>query len=341
MSNFSGTDLPKLYTWKDRLCLFFFGICMGAADIVPGISGGTMAFIMGIYEDLIISIKSLTPYAFKQLFLFRFKTFSKLVSWQFLLCLISGITVSFLSVAQLLHYILNHEIYRVYLYSAFLGLTLASIIFCSKQLTHWRGIDFACLFSGATIAFILTGTVLHTSEPLHSYQVAIFDWWLIACGAIAISAMLLPGISGSYLLTILGAYPIVIAALADLTANLQKGALAVSSLFILGNVLVGIILGGLIFSHVVSWLLRNYHNLTIAALTGFMIGALRSVWPFWTLEYFSDPFQPEKGLHLQIIDPILPDISSPLFWNSILLVIGGFALVFLIEFLSEQYQSNS
>lgn len=361
------------------LRLFFCGLCMGSADLVPGISGGTIAFIMGFYEDLISSLRSLT-----------------LKSLSFLLPLVCGIATAFVLLAGFFHQILGDPTYRVYLYAAFFGLVVASFVYCAKQLEKWKWKHIAALAVGAVIAHLLTGTTLapethdetysikigvqeHTI-PLKNYDpnqqlltgltpsvlgaltakgvvdhdTAIFDeagerqglvadvvqpfsgWgvdmWLVACGAVAITAMLLPGISGSYLLTLLGVYAVVIGALVDFVDGLKQLTFDQDAFLVLFSLAVGIVAGLALFVRCISWLLKNYHAMTIAALVGFMIGSLRSVWPFWSYEYMLDPLKLSKGPQLLPKETLWPDWSSPLVWTAIFFAIAGFILVFIIEF---------
>lgn len=393
---------PRLRSAKDWMHIILCGICMGAADIVPGISGGTMAFIMGIYDNLLYSIKSVNSRAFKLLLQFRLKDFFQSISWEFLLGLIGGIAFSFITLARFFDYILGHETYRIFLYSGFIGLIIASIIYCARQLDRWRIKHVCALVAGALIAFFLTGTDLQFKTAQPSYDVYIsksqilsdkpiknydaekqmlldvpestlsvmhalnlvslntpaysheqekmgvigqfakgnpqrgIDWWMVCCGAIAISAMLLPGISGSYLLTILGVYGVIIGALADFVEGMKHLTFDRDAFSILGSVLVGILAGALIFSHVVSWLLNRYRQVTIALLTGFMIGAMRSVWPFWTYEYVLLPLKITKGPQLQVVSSILPPVSSAIFWEAVVFALMGFFLVLSIEYLANR-----
>lgn len=384
-------------SWKG-FPLFLCGICMGIADLIPGISGGTIAFIMGFYFQLLESIKSCNLRALKYLLKGRFKLFSKAVEWPFLLTLGLGITLAFVSCARFLQFILNDEIYRVYLYATFTGLILASFGFCLKQIPQWRMQYFFSLLIGAFIAFILTSPYLALSAPEKPYAVQIdyksqkilnnydfdknllknldasiieamhakkilqsdstvyysngekvgqvgdfigsykpqrLDLWLVFCGSLAICALLLPGISGSYILTLLGVYSIVIGALADLVAGIGHLNFDRESFYILSSLGLGIVIGLLSFSRFISWLLQHYHNFTIALLAGFMIGAMRSIWPFWSVEYALNPFKIEKGPQLEVVSPYLPSIDSPVFIFSLLFAIAGFAIVFFIEMMAK------
>ena len=266
---------------------------MGAADIVPGISGGTIAFIMGFYQNLIDSIKNIN---------------AKSIS--FLLPLLFGIILAFLTLANFFYFILQHPVYKVFLYSTFLGLVIASTIFCAKQLQNWKVTHFLFLTIGILLAYLLTGASLQTEHFTYNG----FSWWLIFCGIIAVSAMLLPGISGSYLLSILGVYPLAIGAVKDFTVSIKQFSFNPEASMILFNLMIGIAIGAALFSRIISWLLTHYHNSTIALLTGFMIGALRSVWPF----------------------PGIPDISSPTTFLAFAFSLCGFGLVFFIELVSRK-----
>lgn len=388
----SASFVKQLIQW---MRVFFSGMCMGAADIVPGISGGTVAFIIGVYPQLIESLKSINMSSLKMLVSFQYRNFSCNLQWKFLLTLVAGITVSFVTLAPYFKEILGHELYRVYLYSTFIGLILASVCFCARQIKQWKWSHYFSLACGALIAFVLTGSEFGkiTDEPLYDVSIVIetsrkvenysdgwltdvpssslsamiakdiivpetivknqnesrlgqakefvykggahgFDLWMIFCGAIAISAMLLPGISGSYLLTVLGVYGSVIAALADFVQGIKIGVFEKDAFFLLASMLTGIVLGAIIFSRVVSWTLRNYHDGTIASLTGFMLGALGSVWPFWTYQYTLQPLKLTSGPQLEIVRPIFPDLSSPVFIKASAFALAGFLLVFLLEWVA-------
>lgn len=389
------TEHSKWKGWP----LFLCGICMGTADLVPGISGGTIAFIMGFYHQLLESIKTLNITTIKQLFTGHFRIFFQKVAWPFLLTLLAGICFAFIAFAGLIHYILEHEVYRVYLYSAFLGLILASFGFCIRQIKQWNALYVVGLIIGIITAYMLTSPFLSIDAPLGVYAIKMelnesmpvltnydsdqkllknlsgpmlgamsakkiisndsevynlkgekiglvadfiiapnrykIDVWLVFCGAVAICALLLPGISGSYILTLLGAYPIVIGAMADLVTSVSRLTFDSEAFYVLLSLGLGIIVGLLSFTRLISWLLKNYHHFTISVLSGFMLGALRSVWPFWSIEYSIAPLKLERGPQLDLVDPIIPAISSPLFAYACLFLVGGFALVFIIEWLSK------
>lgn len=368
---------------------------MGTADLVPGISGGTIAFMMGFYDELLTSLKTLNKTSLKLFFTFQWKALSRTVAWRFLLPLVSGILFAFVVLANFFHFILGHEQYRVYLYAGFLGLILASFIFCVRQIKAWKWRYGMGLLMGAIIAYNLTDPRLPSelegeyaiawhqsaSVSLFNYDVqsqqithlsketlagmlakkiasadtSIYDQngeivgvlgefvqphygyrldpWLMLCGAIAICALLLPGISGSYLLTLLGVYPLVIAALAEFVAGLKQASFDQEAFFILFSLGIGILAGVMLFARFVSWLLNTYHDATVATLSGFMIGALRSVWPFWSYSYMIQPLKPAKGLQLVAINPIWPETDVG---YACLAFVVGFALVFIVEYANQK-----
>lgn len=306
---------------------------MGIADLVPGISGGTIAFIMGFYQPLLDSIKTLNWSALQHLLKGRWREFDRLVAWKFLLTLVSGVITAFICLANFFHFIFQHEVYRTYLYSLFLGLILASFTFCMRQIKHW---NWGCLLSlavGAYLAYALTDVTIAspTSGQIFHEDVQLLNVRLILCGAIAICALLLPGISGSYLLTIFGVYPTVIEAFVDFIKGIKQASFNSEAFAILFSLGIGIVIGALGFARLVSWLLRSYPGQTLSMLSGFMIGALRSVWPFWTYEYALNPLKLAKGPQLIPIQAYLPSWDAPEVLPAVLCALAGFFLVFALE----------
>lgn len=294
---------------------FISGVSVGAADIVPGISGGTVAFIIGIYEELLQAIGSIN---FHTLFRWKFE-------WQFLATFIFGVACSFITLAKGFQYCLNHEAYRPLLYSGFMGLVVGSVIFCARLLPAMTAKTFLCLVLGACSAYMLSGTELVPTQDGTPN-----DLFVIVCGALAISAMLLPGISGSYILNILGMYGPILGALVAFVDGIKAGVFDFAAFRIVACMVLGISLGALVFARVVRYLLANYHVATIATLVGFMVGALKCVWPFWTLAQ-----DPVTGA-LKPLEPIAPDITSLLFLQSCLFFTLGIALVFFVEYLANK-----
>ncbi len=298
---------------KDYLFLYLKGIAMGAADVVPGVSGGTIAFITGIYERLINAIRSVNLDAIKYLLKFDFKAFWQQVDGTFLVVLLAGIGTSVVTFAKIIPHLLTH--YPEMLWSFFFGLILASVYVVSNELRSWNaGVALTGLL-GVVIAYLITELSPVATPETH--------WFVFISGMIAICAMILPGISGSFLLIILGKYEFVISAIKDFKLDI----IAVFGL--------GCITGILAFSHVLNWLLKKYHDLAIALLTGFMIGALNKVWPWkQTLETYLDRHGKLKSLVTQNVFPweyTAATGEEAHLISCILLVIVGFGVVFLID----------
>lgn len=269
--NPSNTDKT---TWKESPFLMMKGFLMGAADIVPGVSGGTMALITGIYDRLIHAIKSVDGSLLKSLFLFRFKEVFARLHWQFLLLLFSGIVLAvvfFTRVVPLQEYMFTHpEI----VYGLFFGLIVGSIALLIAEIDssdrNWKNV-FPLLF-GALLGFWVV-TLVPTDTP-ESF------WFVFLSGSVAICAMILPGISGSYLLLIFRKYDFILEQL----GNIGDAATAEALLNLLPFVL-GAITGLALFSRLLSWLLKSYYSRTLLVLIGFLIGSLYVIWPFQERKY--------------------------------------------------------
>jgi putative membrane protein len=241
-----------------HLRIALVGFLMGCADVVPGVSGGTIAFICGIYERLINGIKSLDLTTLRLVLRADWRGAWDRVPVVFFLCLSGGLLVAIVSMARVLAHLMLHH--PIPLWSFFFGLVLASIGLLARQTWSWRAGDWALFIVFAVATYFLVGlSVLRTPEGLP---------FIFLAGAIAICAMILPGISGSYLLVILGQYPRV------LDAVNQR------DLVTLAVFCAGIATGILSFVRVVSWLLRTHRHATLIALTGVMAGALRTLWPW-------------------------------------------------------------
>jgi putative membrane protein len=317
--------------------LFFCGVCMGAADLVPGISGGTIAFILGFYQPLLESLQTLNWPNFQLLFKGKVQEFFQKVAWKFLLTLLAGILCAFISLANFFQFMLSDEVYRIYFYATFLGLILASFIFCIRKVTVWKGKMILGLCLGALAAYLLTDSTL-TPVSESSCCSTFFNGWLVVCGALAICALLLPGISGSYILTLLNVYPIVIESLVEFLNGLTHNSFNVEAFAVLWSLGLGIVLGALGFARALSWLLRHYPNQSLALLSGFMIGGIRSVWPFWSSESIVMPLKLYKGPQFVTLQPFIPSWESPLAWQASLCALAGFILVFALEAIVKRKQ---
>jgi len=306
---------------KDYLIIAMKGMGMGAADVVPGVSGGTIAFITGIYEELIESIKSVDLNAIKLLLGFKFKDFWKAVNGNFLLSIVVGIAISFVSLAKLIKYLL--EQHPILIWSFFFGLIVASAIVIARKITEWKLRSIIAMIVGIGIAYMVT--VVTPAETTNAY------WFLFLSGALAICAMILPGISGAFILLLLGKYEFVLSAL----SNFKLDVIAVVG--------IGAAAGLLSFSNLLSWLLRKYHNMTIALLSGFMIGSLNKVWPWKeTLSTFVDRHGVEKALVQANILPQTFETISGQGANlafAIILAIMGFGLIIIMDKFSPESES--
>ena len=298
---------------KDYLIIALKGMGMGAADVVPGVSGGTIAFITGIYQELINSIKSVNMKSLKLLLQLKIKDFWTAVNGTFLLSLFIGIGISVLSLAKILKHLLENQ--PILIWSFFFGLIVASAIFVGKNIKRWSVGKVISLLIGAVIAYLIT--IISPAEANTSY------WFIFVSGAIAICAMILPGISGSFILVLLGMYKFILQSVSDLK-------LAVIAVF-MGGAAIGIVA----FSNILSWLLKKYYELTIAMLAGFMIGSLNKVWPWKeVVETFVDRHGEIKPL---VEKNILPGTYEQITGNealllySILLAVAGFLVIVLFE----------
>jgi putative membrane protein len=300
-------------TIKDYIILILKGIGMGAADVVPGVSGGTIAFISGIYEELIASIKSINVQAMKLLFQGKVSSFWKSINGNFLLSVVMGIGISILSLARLLRFLLDH--YPVLVWSFFFGLIIASALFVGKNVKQWNAGVIGSGIAGIIVAYFVT--VITPAEANTA------SWFIFLSGAIAICAMILPGISGSFILVLLGMYRFILDSLSHF------------DLLVMGIFLAGAIVGIIAFSNVLSWLLKKYHNHTIAVLAGFMVGSLNKIWPWKkTVEYFTDNHGVLKPLVEENVWPgtfekLSDQHAMP--GAAILMAVLGAALIFFFE----------
>lgn len=260
-------------TLRDYFWIGARGFTMGAADVVPGVSGGTMAFIMGIYDELLDSINALDVHFIRRALTFKWREALDGFPWKFLLSIAVGILTAILTLANALHWALeNHP---VYIWAFFFGLIVASIVVVRRRVGNWNLVNILAAAVAAVGAFVLVG--LSPSETPHTPIL------LFLSGAVAICAMILPGISGAFILVLLGKYSHVLA--------------AVKSFDIITVMLVGLgaVVGLLSFARFLRWMLKKNHDLVVAILTGFMAGSLRKVWPWKTFESVSETFVRETN----------------------------------------------
>lgn len=281
---------------------------MGAADVVPGVSGGTIAFISGIYEELIDSISKVNLTTLK---LWKKEGFAAM--WQelngnFLLSLVIGIGLSIITLAKLIRHLLETQ--PILIWSFFFGLVLASIIYVARQITRWNLGAIILLIAGALTAYFITTLTPQTSNV--SYPYVFFS------GALAICAMILPGISGSFILLLLGMYRPVLDAIHDKNIGL------------LATLMLGAVVGLLSFSRLLKWLFDHYENLTLAVLTGFIIGSLNKIWP-WKEVLEAEMINGKlKILKEKSVLPASYEGDPQLAW-ALLLAAAGFLFIILLE----------
>ncbi len=242
------------------------GACMGAADVIPGVSGGTIAFIMGIYDDFVGSLASINSEAVKFLFTGKFKAFWKHINGSFLLSLAIGIGFSVIALAGLMQYLL--EWHPIQTWSFFFGLIVASSIFILRGISGWKLREVLFLIFGGIL-----GVVICTLSPTQTPDAY---WFIFLSGALAICAMILPGISGSFILLILGKYQFIMGTISDLVSGVNVS----QNLLIIGIFGVGAVVGILGFSKFLHWLLGRWEKETMIILAGFIIGSLVKVWPW-------------------------------------------------------------
>ena len=256
----------------DYFIISLKGIAMGAADVVPGVSGGTIAFISGIYEELLETIDSINLSFFKNWKTKGFKNAWLSINGNFLLSLFLGIAISIISLAKAIKWLLLNE--TVLLWSFFFGLVLASVFYIGKQIRTWNIWIIIAIIITTILSYLITITEPYASPDSNLY--------LLFCGFIAIIAMILPGVSGAFILLILGVYHTAISTVDDLfqsiiTLNFELFKDAFIKFLMLA---IGAIIGIKAFSKILNWMFKNYKNLTLAILTGFMIGSLNKIWPW-------------------------------------------------------------
>lgn len=293
---------------KDYLKIGIKGMAMGAADVVPGVSGGTIAFITGIYQELIETISGVDFSLLKTWKLQGFQAMWKQLNGSFILALLSGILISIFSVMRVTNYLL--ETHPVLIWSFFFGLILASVWFVARQIPKWNFKIVLALLIGAAIAFYIISL-----PPLGATT---NKYFLFLAGAIAICAMILPGISGAFILVLLGAYKTVTEAAHDFDFKT------------LGIVALGAVFGLLAFSRVLKWLFDHYSTITLAVLTGFIAGSLNKIWP-WKKVLETAQFG-EKIVVLREAS-VLPGNfeGNPHLFPAVILMFSGFIIILILE----------
>lgn len=328
--------MQKTRTFSDKFFLVLKGLAMGAANKVPGVSGGVIAFVAGFYEEFIFSLRRINYNSLKLLINGRFKSLYYYTNARFLGLLILGMVISYFSVSLLLDYLLTH--YELYVWAAFFGMILGSIYYITKDFDDWNF---------RNIVFVLLGTIAGVGiswlEPAAENDNL---WFVFLCGIVGVSGMTLPGLSGSFILILFGNYVLLLVdsvnalseTMTDIVAwdfsfleNVERmRLLKVLLVFTLGSI------AGLVsLSHVLGWLLKHYKNATFAVIIGFITGSLGVVWPWKEAQFRRD----DEGVFLldksgnQIIDNydrFLPDLGNPNTWiATFFIVLGAFLVLWL------------
>lgn len=328
---------------KKRLFgIFLRGIGMGAADVVPGVSGGTIAFISGIYEELLDTIKGFNLDALKTLKQEGIKATWEKLNLSFIVSLFLGILTSIVTLAGAISAILEEKgetASKISLWSFFFGLIIASILYVFKQVKSWNVKNIFGAIIGTALAYYIT------VAPVSADNDSLL--FLFFAGSIAISAMILPGISGSFILVLLGAYQPVMGSIKGLTEGLKSKDFELISepLTIIAVVGTGCIVGLLTFSRVLSWLFKNHEKITLATLTGFMVGSLNKIWPWkQAISTRINSHGEEVPIQFQNLTPSDYSLQFGVDSNwisALTFAVIGFAVVFLMEFIGEKLKKNN
>jgi len=305
-----------------RFALLLKGMAMGIAEVIPGVSGGTIAFITGIYETLLESIKKvLGPELIQAVRNGGIKQAWKSINGNFLLFLIMGMAIGFIAgvfgVAHLL------ENYPILVWAFFFGLIIASAIYIGRQVKKWDWVAIVGMLLAIAIAYWIT-----IASPAQGSSAL---WMVFVAGAIAISALILPGISGSFMLLLMGMYTVVFPAIKDALSTFNTESLLIVLVFGLGC-----LLGLGTVARVLSWTFKRYHNTTLAVMTGFMVGSLNKIWPWRNV--LSTRID-SSGVEVPFLEQsVWPSqfAGEPWLWGAILMILLGFASVFLIERLGKK-----
>jgi len=309
---------------KKYIILALKGVGMGAANVIPGVSGGTVALITGIFEELIDSIKSFDLKAFKILFKGNFKEFAIHVNLGFLVSVFIGVAISIISLAKALDFLLTG--YPIFILAYFFGLILASVYFVGKTVKKWNISVVISFLIGTSIALSLT--LLNQATENDSFL------YLVLCGVVAICSMILPGISGAFTLMLLGNYNLIVI---DAVTNIR--------IDILLPFLIGAVLGLIAFSHILSWIFKKFRDHTISTLTGFVLGALPILWPWKTFINSNGDIIPVNkfGAYIEIdgvatndiipydVKVMLPDSIDSTVFIALSLLLAGVITIWLME----------
>lgn len=330
----------------DKFFLFIKGLCMGAANKVPGVSGGIVAFVAGFYEEFIYSLQKVNLKAFKLLINGRFKSFSRYVNGTFLFYLIAGMLFSYFSVSKLLDYFLEKE--ELFVWAAFFGMIIGSIYYIGKDFEHWNKKTIPAGFFG-----LLAGVSISFLNPAKENDNLLF---IFLCGMISVSGMTLPGLSGSFILILLGNYVLLLVdsvnALFDTLAEIFRGDFSFSTnhkrletLQILAVFTAGSATGLVSLSHLLGYVLKHYKHLTTAVILGFITGSLGVVWPWKKTIYMTNAdgialLDSNGDKVIMNYQRYLPDPGRAETWWAMLLILLGILVLLGLEWYGTNRKQN-
>ncbi|QMU63777.1 MAG: DUF368 domain-containing protein [Flavobacteriaceae bacterium] len=333
-------------TFLQKLNIFLKGLAMGAANKVPGVSGGTVSFVLGFYEELIFSLRRFNTKAFTLLFNGKFKKFLEYTNAQFLILIMGGSMFSYFSVSLVLDYLLIH--YENYVWSWFFGMIIGSIYYIGKDFGDWNVKNSIGLIIGTTVGIGISFlTPAGENDNL---------WFVFLCGIVGVSGMTLPGLSGSFLLILAGNYVLLLVdsvnVLFDVVTNMFFGDFSafkdpfkVRYLKIIAVFTAGSAFGLVFISHVLGYVLKKFHQIVIAVIIGFITGSLGIVWP-WKEKVFKQEngqvLVDQKGNYMiENYHRYLPDMSKSETWISIFYISVGIILILVIDYYGKKRKSTT
>jgi putative membrane protein len=286
------------------------GIIIGIANIVPGVSGASLAFILGVYQNIINITTRLDLHLLKLIFTGQFKKIKDYISLQFLSAVSIGIVISFITLARILEYLLNHDHFEILTWSYFFGIIIGSIYYISQFISKWRLQEWLYFILGLIISLSMLFI-----EPSEENKNLVF---IFLCGIIGAIGMITPGLSGSYILELLGNFELLLVdTITHLTSfNFDNNYLDSIGIFII--FLIGQLVGLILFSRVIKWLIQTYKNITFSLISGFITGSLIHIWP-WQ----------KKSNDLLINNLEIPEITTQNIYAGICIFIGIISIVFI------------
>jgi uncharacterized membrane protein len=329
--------MQKQRTFLHKTTLFLKGLAMGAANKVPGVSGGTVSFVFGFYKELIYSFRKINFIALKLLINFRFKSFYRYINGQFLLLVMGGSIFSYFSISLVLDYFLQH--YELYVWSWFFGMIIGSVYYIGKGFDEWNSTNILSILIGISV-----GLGISFLNPAGENDTL---WFVFICGIVGVSGMTLPGLSGSFILILMGNYVLLLVdsvnELLFVVTSLITGDFEVLQdpekiryLKIITVFTAGSVFGLVAISHVLGYVLNRFNAIVTAVIIGFITGSLGIVWPWKKAVYLLDNnafLLDKKGNKIvENYDRFLPDLALTDTWFAIFYIIFGIVLVLSIDY---------